>query len=261
LGVCNIKYSAFRLKSLLTTPLKIKILENLRQPKAVNELIKSMNVSRDTIKPHIRYLSNLHLIKKESDCYKLTDIGEVLLDKLNEVEDLVELIEKRGEFFATHDLAYLPDDLIKDIHLLKNCEVHAKEDPFQIRMDWFEVARNSRWLKCVVSVLYPELLRIYPILAEGKEYVKVIFTKNVMERALTLYPDLTKKCMEMGEFYQCEKVTEWFWVSNRQLTLFLPKGQMPDPINVLICNCKEGIEWGTRLFEHYLKRSVRIEEL
>jgi predicted transcriptional regulator len=104
-------------------------------------------------------------------------------------------------------------------------------------------------------------MRISPLLAEGKEEVKVIVTKEVLEKAKTVYPDLFKKCMELGEYYVCEGATEWFWVSDRQLTLFFSSGGKYDMLNVLICNNKEGIEWGVRLFDHYLENSTKVVTL
>jgi len=247
--------------SLLNTPLKVKILDEFKKAKTVSELIESIGVSRNTVKPHVRFLSDHHLIKKVENCYVLTEIGEILLNKIKELEGLMELIERYGEFFTTHDLFLLPKDLLENLHLLRKCKVCTKKDPFEIRYDWAEVARRSSWLKCVGSVFYPELLRMFPSLAEGKREVKVIITGNVLESAKNLDPNLAKRCLELGEFYLCDDVPTSFWVSDKQLTFFLPSGGKFDPLNVLICNDKDGIEWGSRLFEFYLQKSTRIEKI
>jgi len=246
--------------SLLSTPLKIKILDTFRQAKTINELISSIGVSRNTIKPHVKYLSDHYLIKKVKNCYILTEIGEVLLNKVIELESLMELLERYGSFFVTHDLYSLPEDLVEDIYMLKDCTICTKKDPFEIRYDWAEIARESNWLKCVTSIFYPELLRMFPSLAEGKEEVKVILTSDVLERAKAFNLDLTKKCMSMGEFYLRDSVNTCFWVSDRQLTLFLSEEGKLDLLNVLICNDENGIKWGSRLFDFYLQDSVRIYE-
>jgi len=235
-------------------------MECLREPERVVDVARKLNVPRDTVKPHIRSLSDMFLIEKAENGYRLTGIGEVLLDKVNELEGLMKLIEKHGEFLSTHDLFSLPEDLLRDLHHLRNCTVHRKDDPFQIREVRYNVAKSSKWVKCVFPVLYPELIRVGISLANGKE-IKTIITSDVLENAKTQFPDITKEVFKIGEFYLYEKITEFFWVSDRQLTLFLSTDGDFDPLNVLICNCKEGIEWGVRLFDYYLKKSVRIEEL
>lgn len=103
-------------------------------------------------------------------------------------------------------------------------------------------------------------MRIYPSLAEGKEF-EVITTRDFHEKALSAHPELYKECVGIGEWYLCERLTEAFWVSDKQLTLFLPQSEGLDVINVLICNCEEGIEWGSRLFDFYLEKSTRVTEL
>ncbi len=248
-------------KSLLNTPLKMEILENLKGPKKVNDLVKSMKLSRDTIKPHIKYFLDLKLIEKVEKGYILTNVGEVVLEKSNELEGLMETIEDHGEFFVAHDLHSLPQESLNELHMLKKCQVHKKEDPFEIRKEWFETAKVSRWLKIVSSALYPELLRLCPVLAEGKEKVEVIMTDEVLERAKELYPHITERCFELGDFFVCKEAPEWFWVSDKQLTLFCSREGILDPFNVLICNCKEGIEWGSRLFDFYLDSSTRVTQL
>jgi predicted transcriptional regulator len=252
------EFDELKVRKILTTPLKVKIMDCLRETERVVDVARKLKVPRDTVKPHIRFLSDTFLIEKAENGYRLTGVGEVLLKKIEEVESLMELIEKHGEFFTSHDIFNLPDELLKDLHLLRNCTVHRKDDPFQIREDWYNVAKRSKWLKVVLSVLYPELIRIGISLADGKE-IKTIITSDILETAKTQFPELSRELFKIGDFYLCEKVTEFFWVSDKQLTLFLSTDGDFDPLNVLICNCKEGIEWGVRLFDYYLERSVRIE--
>lgn len=259
-GIVITSESEIKSRMLVSTPLKLRIMEYREKPGKIADIVKSLNVPRDTIKSHIRYLSSLNLITKENNLYRTTDIGKVIINKLKEIEDLIELIEKHGEFLVSHDLSSLPEDLLRNIHLLKDCKVYTKDNPFQIRLDWAEVAKKSKWAKVVKPILHPEVLRMYPSLAKGKKEIKVILTRDVFEKLKTLYPDVLKKCMEVGEFYLCEKATEGFWVSDRQLTLYLFRNGVLDPLNVLICNSKDGIEWGLRLFDFYFKNSVKIDK-
>lgn len=243
-------------KSLINTPLKKEVLEKLREPKKVNELSKSMNLSRDTIKPHIKYFSEQNLVTRVESGYKLTDLGKIALDKISELESFMELNEQLGDFFVSHDLSAIPQELKRDIHLLKDCRFCLKESPYEIRDEWYKIADKSNWIRCVLPFLYPELLRIYPSLAEGKEF-EVITTTAVHEKARSVDAELYKECVGLGEWYLCDGLTEGFWVSDKQLTLFLPQSGGIDLINVLVCNCEAGIEWGSRLFDYYLEKSTR----
>lgn len=241
---------------LLSTSLKLRILENLKQPQTVNELIKSLKVPRDTIKPHLRYFLRLHLIERSGEGYRLTNIGDITLKKITELEDLVSLIENIGGFLATHDISF-PEELIDSIHMLKNSYIVKKRNPYDLHEKWKEILISSEWICGVSPVYHPKLPEFYTELAEEKD-VKLILTKDIFERCKIEHEDLFRRFVKSGEVYVCENATEAFNVIDRGFSLNLFSKGSYDPFNILICESEEGISWGLALFEHYLKNSKKI---
>ncbi len=233
----------------------------MKQHKKLNDLVKSMKLSRDTIKPHLRYFLDQNMVKKVEKGYVITNIGEIALEKSNVLEDLMELIEDNGEFFATHDISSIPDNLRKDLHLLRGGFIFSKPDPYELQKSWLQIIEESSWLGGVSLVYHPGF---FPFLEQGnKRVIKLVLTEGVLNKCGEDYPDLMNDFMtsSYGELYVCEKATEAFWVSDRRLTLYLFNSGVLDPSNVFICESKRGIEWGTRLFSHYVESSRRIKDL
>jgi len=79
------------IRSLTTSPLKLRILERLKDPINISSLAKFLNVPRDTVKPHIRSFVKAGLIEKDHKGYKLMTLSKIILEKAIEIEKVLSI--------------------------------------------------------------------------------------------------------------------------------------------------------------------------
>jgi len=250
-------------KSMFNTPLKLEIMKKLRSPKTVAQLEKSLRISRNTIKPHIQFLFGKNLIEKNEKGYTLTNLGQITLAKMENLEGFSEFVENLGSFFTTHSISNFPPDLMRDMHLLRNGELTHKEDPFELRKEFIDRMRSSNWVYIVTPVYYSSFPKLIFQLTE-RIHFKIIVDSNVLDVMIEEYSAELKDFLgsdSSGELYICKRITEAFWVSDIFFVLYLFRENVLDPNNVFSCSSKECLEWGASLFNSYLNRSKVVLEI
>ena len=112
----NVKYiltSSMRTKLLLTVYESSKNLEELR-----TELKKPSA----TILHGLKELETINLIRKSQKYYELTSNGYLLTTNMIKLIENWYSINKSKKFWNNHDLSDIPDEMIKNIYLLKDAE-------------------------------------------------------------------------------------------------------------------------------------------
>ncbi len=143
------------IRSITTTSLKLRILKELKETKTVSELVKSLETSRDTIKPHLRRLLKAGLIERCSGGYRLTVLGQITFEKVVELERTMSLARESGEFFSSHDISQIPEELVKNINLLYGGFITRNRNPYELHEKWLEILRTSSWVKGVSPIYHP----------------------------------------------------------------------------------------------------------
>jgi len=245
--------------SLSTTPLKFKILEKLKNPTGISSLARSLNVPRDTIKPHIRSFIKAGLIEKCDEGYKLTVLGKTVLEKAVEIEKILSIPEDVREFFRTHDLSCIPENLIKDIHKLYGGYLIQTVDPFEISEDWVRILEVSRWIKGVSPVYHPKFPSLFVTLAEKRD-VTLVLTEDVFEKCMSEYPELVRKYIELdGEMRVCSDAKVAFVVAEKGFAMGLYAGNVYDANHVYVCTSDDVVCWGLKLFNHFYSKSTVVK--
>ena len=246
------------LLSLCTTPLKLRILKVLEKPMKFSQIADELGVSRETIKPHIRSFVESGLIERKEGKYALTIVGKVVVEKAFEIESLMTMSDELKEFLTTHDLSSIPEQLLKDLHKLGNGFIVKSRDPFEISNEWVEVLRKSSWLKGYSSVYHPEFPGLFTELAEGRD-MELILSKEVFEKCLKRDANLLRRYLELGRMFvgRSEKIA--FVVAEKGFVMGLYVKGVYDASNIYVSESGEAVEWGLRLFDHYLANSRKVE--
>ena len=243
------------IRSLTTSPLKLRILERLKDPINISSLAKFLNVPRDTVKPHIRSFVKAGLIEKDRKGYKLTVLGRIVLEKAIEIEKILSIAEDDiGEFFKTHDLSCIPEDLMRDIHNLYGGYLIRTVDPFEISEDWIKMLEDSSWVKGVSPVYHPEFPVIFTHLAE-KRNVILILTEDVFKKCTSKHPELLKRFLKFGEMRVCSDARIAFVVAEKGFVMGLYRGDVFDANCLFICKSNDAVQWGLKLFDYFYTKS------
>ena len=245
--------------SLTTTPLKLKILEKLKNPVGISNLAKSLNVPRDTVKPHVRSFVKAGLVERCKKGYKLTVLGRIVLEKLVEIEKILSIDENVKEFFINHDTSSIPEELVRDFHCICGGYLIERSDPFELSEDWIKILKTSRWIKGVSPVYHPEFPALFTALAKERD-VTLILTREVFEKCVAKHPELVRKFIELGEIRICDDAKVAFVVAVKGFAMGLYSGNAYDANHIYVCTSDEAVCWGLKLFNYFYGRSKKIKE-
>ncbi|MBO8183382.1 MAG: DUF1724 domain-containing protein [Archaeoglobus sp.] len=244
---------------LSTTPLKLKILEKLKNPNRVSDLARSLDVPRNTIKPHIRSFVEAGLIERCGEGYRLTLLGNIVLEKAVEIEKILSIDRDVRDFFLTHDTSPIPEELIGDIHYICGGRLVRSVDPFELSEDWIKILKASNWIKGVSPVYHPEFPALFTALAEERD-ITLVLTKDVFEKCMSEHPELVKKFIGLdGEMRVCGDVKVAFVVAEKGFAMGLYAGNVYDANHIYVCTSDEAVCWGLKLFNHFYNKSTVVE--
>lgn len=112
----NIKY-------ILTSTMRTRLLLSIYEDsKNLDDLRNELNKPSATILHGLKELENINLVKKVQKYYQLTSNGYLLTTNMRKLIENWYSINKNKLFWNNHDLEDIPEDILKDIYLLKDAE-------------------------------------------------------------------------------------------------------------------------------------------
>ncbi len=251
---------------LKTSPLKLKILELLTDnPRTLSELSRNLNKTKSTLSFQITPLIDLGLIRKVrmggNTYYETTELGIIFRDRIVELLKLNDVLMNAGDFFRNHDLSPIPKNLLNEIHMLRGCKVLVKKNPYELHCEWLDILKGSEWVYGLSSVYHPNFPELFKNLAKDRE-VKIILTEDVFCKVKSEYKDQLQEFLTYGRLFVCKNARLTFIVAEKGFTLNLyDLNGAYDPLKVLVCITGESVEWGLKLFDHYLAQSKEVEDI
>ena len=112
----NVKY-------ILTSSMRTKLLLVLYEhSKKLEDIRKDLKKPSATILHGLKELENKNLIHKIQKYYELTSNGYILTTNMIKLIENWYSINKSKQFWNSHDLSDIPEEILKDIYLLKDVE-------------------------------------------------------------------------------------------------------------------------------------------
>ena len=144
----NIKYI---LTSTMRTRLLLSIYED---PKNLDDLRNELNKPSATILHGLKELENINLVKKVQKYYQLTSNGYLLTTNMRKLIENWYSINKNKLFWNNHDLEDIPEDILKDIYLLKDAEyVNSTTSDLSYAFNNFiKLISNAKSLKMILPI-------------------------------------------------------------------------------------------------------------
>lgn len=247
------------IKYILTSEMRSKILLAIYgNPKNLDELRTELKKPSATILHGLKELENISLVRKVQKTYELTSNGFLLTANMVKLIENWYSVNKCKIFWNNHDLSGIPDEIVKDIYLLKDAEyVHSTTSDLSNAFNtYIKLISKAKHLKIIL-----------PIYSENhfKHLIKLLKSKKLESLELVvseeIYDSLKKKESFNKRILENKKVTIHcinikikvfltYCDEFVSLSLFFKDGHYDDS-QILVAKDKNAIEWAHKLAKVY----------
>ena len=246
----NVKY-------ILTSSMRTKLLLVLYEhSKKLEDIRKDLKKPSATILHGLKELENKNLIHKIQKYYELTSNGYILTTNMIKLIENWYSINKSKQLWNSHDLSDIPEEILKDIYLLKDVEYETSttSDLSNAFNKYIQLLLNSTELKIILPIYSENHFKyIIDFLNENKpSKLELIVNEKILnsikqnqnlEKSLLENENVTVKCIEqdLKLFLTCSD-------NFMSLTLFLKDGHYDDS-QILIGKDKNALKWALNLIQ------------
>jgi predicted transcriptional regulator len=256
------------LKSFTRSKVRTKILLCLRAGvKNTSDMEKEIGIRNTTILHAIKEMAESKMVARTEKGYALTNLGMMQACMLNEMIDFVLVLERYGDFWQTHDISAIPDSLMTRIGMLSKSEILEGNPADILKTQEFFISelRRSTEIRGLSPIIIPGYEEAVATATMNGAEVDLILTKPVIDIVIREHIEILNQLLECENFglYRIDsEVPAAFTVTNSlfSLGLFRVDGGY-DVGKDLNCMGETAIEWGNELFDHYLRRSNRIDSI
>lgn len=236
--------------------------ERARSQSEINDYF---HVTSPEIQPRLKEMEAANLIIKNEGTYQLTLFGKILAKYYKPFLDTITAIESNGDFWESHDLSAIPEDLFFRIHELKDCKVVEAENSnlFESHKEFVENVSKSTRFMGAACVFIPSWTELFLNLAIKGIKIEIIVTEGIFNKLKSEYPQELKTLLENNtRMYLCKtKLSTTFATTDRYFSLALTttNGTFYDHKNDLMGCGETAVKWGESLFEYYKEQSVEVK--
>ena len=246
-------------KYILTSSMRAKLLLALYEiPKNLDELRTELKKPSATILHGLKELEGINLVRKAQKLYELTSNGYLLTTNMIKLIENWYSLSKSEAFWDNHDLSDIPDEVIKNIYLLKDAEyINSTTSDLSIAF--------NRYIKLISKEKKLEI--ILPIYSENhfKHIIDLLNKDKIEELKLIvsdeIYDSINKNELFKKELLENKKVNlniinknlKIFLTYSEEfmsLTLFFKDGHYDDS-QILIGRNKNALKWAEYLLKYY----------
>lgn len=228
-------------------------------PKKIDEIKDALDVSSSALMPQIRKLLKWDLLTYDSaeDVYKLSDMGALIVEKIEEFLNIVNVYVENHEYWETRDLSEIPYHMRKRIGNLTHCEllVADRDCLFEFHPTFVDNLINSKHVMMTSSTFQPQTVSLFSKLLRNNSKLSVVFTELIFDKFLDDFPE-EFRCFLSHENMRISirsgyigpltlVVTDTFMA----LWLFDKNGRFDG--TTLISYEKSALKWGQELFTYY----------
>lgn len=254
-------------KFLLASKVRTKIMIILQDKILKLENIRDLTeITSSTISHGINQLIEKNLIEKNGEYYLLTSKGTILSLKIIDLLKQLNTINSCNDFWANHQVKELPPQLLQNIKVFHEAEVIESTktnigNPFTT---YLEMISNSDKFKAILPIFFPRHLDTIKFLLKNDCKVEIIVTPEIYQILLNqlgkneLKNYIHKGLLKLWKFNSSLHFALMFSKNLIILGLFLLNGEY-DPSKLVLTHDKEARLLGNNLFNHYLRKSEKID--
>lgn len=238
-------------------------------PKSIEETLEKLQVPRTALLPQIKKLKDEDLVIHEEGLYRLSTIGEIIVDKLQHLLDTLSVFEKNEEFWADRKLASIPPNLAKRISDLGNYRLIEPDlsHAFDLNPKFVEYLSNSSCINMFFSYFHPQFPILFLKLAREGTEISLVLSEAVYLRFVEDFKEEGKEFlgMENTSLYILEKkeveIPALIAAATQIMSLGLFNENGRFDRQYMISFEQQAIKWGKDLFEYYrdMSREIKIK--
>ncbi|MEL7670096.1 transcriptional regulator FilR1 domain-containing protein [Methanobacterium sp.] len=244
------------LKFITSSDIRAKIIISLKEgPKKLGDLKNEVHMRSSSILHSMSQLETKNLITREFQSYSLSQTGEMAATVLIDMVNSFYLIKENENFWLNHDITEIPEDLMGKIDDLSGFKIITFPD-FSEKSPFQELLLDSKVIKGIISplIIYDELEVV-----NKKEDIHLILANNNSNEVI--------EKLKFQDISITENIKLWKINGNLKLILIvtdnfillnLPQVLKNDSISYLVSKTEESIEWGNKLFNHYLSQAEEL---
>jgi predicted transcriptional regulator len=236
-------------------------------PKEMEFLLRSLNTIRQALLPQIRILENHYLVDQHKDTYKLTTLGETIVDKMLPLLDVVEVFDDGIDYWGTRSLDFIPPHLLERLGEVGKCEaiIPHLTDVHELNQDVVKASYKSKAVFKVTTFCHPHFPNMFCDLIDKNVSVYIIMSKDLLDSVRCNYSTECSKLLKSKLFhlftYPNEMGLQGFVLNDYYVLMRLFNSIGETDYKHIVCTSPSALEWGKELFEYYLKDSIPVVEL
>jgi predicted transcriptional regulator len=252
---------------LACSDLRNNLAQTLRNGKkmTLSELSEEVGASSPACVHALRELTKEQITRQdEKRNYLLTNIGEIIMRKFDELDVAATVLSQHKEFWLDHILSDIPNHLLDKIGSLADSAV-LSSTPADLLKGFsalYTLLQNSKEVRAISPIFAEEMTAQFAKLIEKNVDIELIFTPAVLDATLKsgdrkALADAIKKNLKLFKLETQPNfaltVTDYFFM----IAFFRPDGSF-DWSNSLISYNPDALEWGQELFAYYVERAERV---
>jgi predicted transcriptional regulator len=247
------------IKYILTSGMRSRLLLSIYQnPKNLDDLRNELKKPSATILHGLKELETMNLIKKVQKSYELTSNGFLLTTNMVKLIENWYSVNRNKLFWNSHDLSQIPEDMLKNIYLLKDAQyvTSTTSDLSNAYNTYLKLISNARRLKIILPIYSENHLKYLTELLDKRklENLELIINKKILNslkkndmfnKHIIKNNKVKIKCLDtdLKVFLTCGD-------SFMSLTLFFNDGHYDDS-QMLIAKDDNAIKWAMTLATYY----------
>ncbi len=238
-------------------------------PKDIEEILGMLQVPRTALLPQIKKLKEEGLVIHEEGMYRLSTIGEIVVEKMQPLLDTLSLFEKNEEFWADRKLAPIPPHLVKRISELGEYRIVEPDlsHTFDMNPEFVKQLFNSSCVHMFFSYFHPQFPTHFLNLARKGIEISLVLNEAVYLRLVEDFREEGKEFLKMenASLYILEEkgveIPALIAAANRIMVLGLFNESGRFDRQYVISSELRAIKWAEELFGYYrdMSREVKIK--
>jgi predicted transcriptional regulator len=256
------------IKYILTSGMRTKLLLSLYNiPKNLDDLRRDLTKPSATILHGLKELETINLVKKAHKCYELTSNGYLLTTNMIKLIENWYALGKSEHFWDDHDLSDLPEDVLKNVYLLKDANyINSTTSDLSLAFNHYIKAISKSSEIRIILPIYSEnhFKHIIDLLNNGKlEKLELIISEEIFNSISCnkLFKEKLIDNMNVKITVIKRRIKIFLTYSKEfmSLTLFFKDGHYDDS-QILIAEDENAKKWASSLWNNYRKNYDTMDQ-